>query len=97
MIYEEELAEAHASYAWEAVEMLRPLMLKNRGRTSFIDPGAAGTPAVFVDDQLWGRMGSLHSLPTMGIKSIRYLEPGEATFRYGIGYPSGVILVKYGP
>ncbi|HET7458474.1 MAG TPA: nucleotidyltransferase family protein [Gemmatimonadaceae bacterium] len=97
VIYEEELAEAHASYAWEAVEMLRPLMLKNRGRTSFIDPGADGTPAVFVDDQLWGRMGSLHSLPTMGIKSIRYLEPGEATFRYGIGYPSGVILVKYGP
>ena len=30
-------------------------------------------------------------------KSIRYLNPGEANFRFGIGYPSGVILVKYGP
>ena len=97
VIFADEIAASHASYAYEAIEILRPLMLKHRGPTSLVDATMDGTPAVFVDGQLWGRLASLHALSTMGIKSIRYLNPGDATFRFGLGYPSGVILVTYGP
>ena len=73
------------------------MMLKHRGATSFADPTADGTPAVFVDEMYYGRLPSLRQLSTAGVKSVRYLNAGEATFRFGIGYPSGAILVTYGP
>ena len=96
LLLEDEILSSHAAYAYEAIELLRPMMLKHRGATSILDASSDGTPAVFVDDMHYGRLGTLHQLPTAGIKSIRYLNPGEATFRFGIGYPSGVILVTYG-
>jgi hypothetical protein len=59
--------------------------------------GGAGTvnlPRVFVDDRDFGTLESLRDFHLDSVLEIIYLSAGDATTRYGTGYPGGVIHLR---
>jgi len=76
--------------AYTAISLLRPSLLKNRGRTSIL-LDSPDQPEVFVDGMYYGPFDTLRQLPVHEIAEIRFLDVGDATIRYGTGHPSGII------
>jgi hypothetical protein len=48
---------------------------------------------VFVDGTLMGDLDFLRTVHVRDIEEIRFWTPGEASVRYGMGYPRGIIEV----
>jgi hypothetical protein len=95
-ITSEQLARVPANNAYEAIRVLQPQWLDSRGANS-IGAGAATTAIVFVDGTRGGDLEFLRSVPINTLAEIRFLSPGEASARYGMGLPRGVIeLVSKG-
>lgn len=78
--------------AYQIVQRLRPLWLRKRGNSS-IDPQREGEILVYLDDQRYGGPESLRTITAENVGSIRFLDPGKATMRYGSGHVHGVIRV----
>lgn len=76
--------------AYTAIALLRPSLLKNRGPTSIL-LDTPDQPEVFVDGMYYGPFESLRQLPVHELEEIRFLDVGDATIRYGMGHPSGII------
>lgn len=76
--------------AYTAIALLRPSLLKNRGYTSIL-LNAPSQPEVFIDGMYYGPFDSLRQIPVHELKEIRFLDVGDATIRYGMGHPSGII------
>lgn len=87
-----EIDDAYVDTAWEAVQRLRPQMLRGRGNISIRnDPGG---PVVYVDGISVGDVNALHSIRAADVRLIRYLDARDATTRFGTGHAAGVILVE---
>jgi hypothetical protein len=92
VITEAEIANASGRNAYELIKSLRPGMLVQRGPTSLHDPDKG--IAVFVDNQKFSDdVSALRNLSTADIHEIRFVSAAQAQLRWGMGYPSGVILV----
>jgi hypothetical protein len=89
----DQIAATRESNAYDAVNRLRPLWLKSRGKTS-VNTGASEFATVFVDGQYFGDLASLRQLLTAQIKQIKYLNGPNAVTRYGMQYGSGIIEVS---
>jgi hypothetical protein len=76
--------------AYEAVEKLRPSFL--RPRTTSSGPGIL--PELFVDGVRKGSIELLKSIASSEIAEIRYVSVIDATTRYGMNVPAGVLDVK---
>ena len=76
--------------AYTAIALLRPSLLKNRGRTSIL-LDTPDQPEVYVDGMYYGPFDTLRQLPVHELEEIRFLDVGDATIRYGMGHPSGII------
>lgn len=76
--------------AYEAVEKLRPTFL--RPRTTSSGPGIL--PELFVDGVRKGSIELLKSIASSEIAEIRYVSVIDATTRYGMNVPAGVLDVK---
>ncbi|MDQ3698157.1 MAG: Plug domain-containing protein, partial [Gemmatimonadota bacterium] len=88
-----EIATApQAPNAYEVVQTLRPMYLHSRGPVS-IRNSAPAYPVVYLDNMRLGELESLRTIPSASITQIRYLSASDATTRWGIGHPAGVILV----
>lgn len=90
-ITSEQLARVTASNAYEAIRQLQPQWLDSRGVISSA-PNATPTYATVYQDG--SRVGDLEYLRTVNINvlaEIRYLPPGEASTRFGMGHDRGVI------
>jgi len=75
-----------------AIQSLRPIWLGSRGPTSASDP----TPThanVAVNGAIAGDIGHLRNLRIQDVQSARLLSPGQASARYGMGHPRGVIEI----
>jgi hypothetical protein len=92
LITADEIAASHEPNAYEAIRSLRPNMLVVHGPTSVQgdDPGIV----VYVNGQRYGDLNSLREISANEIREIRFLNPAEAQYRYGAGYPEGIIEVK---
>lgn len=79
--------------AYEAIERLRPVWLRDRGVNS---PSAAYAddtlPRVHIDTTPYD-LAALRSFRTSDIQTISFMDGRDATTRYGTGYVNGVILV----
>jgi len=91
----EDLANANmGSYnAFEAVRRLRPMWMRPGGIRNSANP-AGYYPHVFVDGAPYGPMESLRGFRANDIHEMRYINPTDATLRYGGQYQGGVILVE---
>jgi hypothetical protein len=92
VITAEEITNAHETNAYAVIRSLRPNMLAVHGPTSISnqDPGIV----VFLDGQRYGDVDALKELSTNNLAEIRFLTPGESQYRYGTGFPEGIIEVK---
>ncbi|HEX7048569.1 MAG TPA: TonB-dependent receptor plug domain-containing protein [Longimicrobiales bacterium] len=81
--------------AYDAVQRLRPLFLRQRGQTSIRNYGADQIK-VYVDGVQAGGIEFLRQINITAVKVIRYLDARDATTRYGPGHAGGVIEVTTG-
>lgn len=70
----------------------------NRFRPRFLQPHATGSTRqayaiVYVDGVRRGNFDVLRSLPAGSLIEVRYLNPTDATTRYGLDVPGGVLDV----
>jgi hypothetical protein len=87
-----ELAEANSDNLYDAIAKLRPEWLTSRGPTSVTD----GTPSmadVYMNGTLLGKADYLRGVRLLDVSDIRYWDAGQASARFGMGHPRGVIEI----
>ena len=92
-ITEEEIVASLATTAYEVVRSLRPDFLSYRGETSFDKRTSRPYPNVYVDDQVFGTISILQSIPASDVSSIRLYRSPEAVTKFGTGNAGGVIAI----
>lgn len=83
VITAEEITNTIAQNAYEVIQSVRPQLLNYRGVE----------PAVYVDNIKRGGIASLYHIYASDIQEIQYLNPDEATFRYGTGNMGGAFII----
>jgi hypothetical protein len=93
LITEDEIVASRASNAFEVIHKLRANFLTNRGETSLNRNQSAPYPTVYVDDQEYGPISTLSSIPAGQISTIRLYRVSEANVKYGTHNLGGVIAI----
>jgi hypothetical protein len=106
IISQEEVQAATVASVYDLVESLRPAWLRQRGTKSFsegdkVSGGMEGTfvtpglPTIMVyqDNSRLGGVESLRTLPLADVGTVQFLNPAQATYRFGTGHAHGVILI----
>jgi hypothetical protein len=90
VIAQNELESVEASNAYDAVARLRPLWLSRRSGSSSLQP----TPLlVYVDHRPVGGIDALRDIPTVQVKTLRYVPPVDARLTYNTQADNGIIEV----
>ena len=84
---------SNTSTAYDIVKKLRGNWFSHRGKTSLIGTSNAD-PTVYVDEQSYGPLSSLRTIPASQVTQIRIYRSWEATTKYGTGNMGGVIAVN---
>jgi len=92
IITQDEIEASHGSTAYDVIRKLHGNFLSYRGRTSLKD-AASAMPVVFVDDQAFGPVSILRSIPAMQRAEIRLYRAWEAVGKFGSGLPGGAIAI----
>lgn len=85
-----ELAAANATNVYDAIAKLRPEWLTTRGPTSATDATPAAVD-VYMNGTLLGKADYLRDVRLLDISAVRYWDAGQASARFGMGHPRGVI------
>jgi hypothetical protein len=94
VITEDEIVGSRAANAYEVIHKLRANFLNNRGETSFNRSQSSPYPTVYLDDQEFGPISTLNSIPASQIAMIRLYRVSEANAKYGTHNMSGVIAIS---
>ena len=92
LITEAELAQYGAQPVRQAIQRLRPNMLRTRG-TSSINQRSADVIVVYMGTTRMGSLEVLDQITTNDVREVRYLDAADASQRYGIGHTSGAIVL----
>ena len=76
----------------QVVQRLRPNWLRTRGTGSL--SGGAAVPRAVVDGVPLGDYDELGGISAREVRGIEFFSAGDATTRFGTGYPGGAILVR---
>ena len=79
-----------SSNVYEAIEKLRPAFF--RARTTSSGPGYR--PVLYLDGIRRESLEFLKAVPSSEVSEVRYLTVQDATTRYGMNVPAGVLEVK---
>lgn len=90
VITSEQLQEISNQTAYQAVRKLKPRWLQRRGQVSFRFQTHL---LVVVDESQFVELGYLHSLRAGDVREIQYMDPRQATLKYGDRANGGAILV----
>ena len=93
VITEDEIIASRGSNAYEFIHKLRSNFLTNRGETSLNRSQSNPYPTVYIDDQEFGPISTLSSIPAAQITMIRMYRVSEANSKYGTHNLSGVIAI----
>lgn len=88
----DELERTGVKTAAEAVQLLRPEWLRERG-THILGEGPNETIQVYLDDVRLGGLRFLSDVGASTIRSIHLFDAAAATLRWGAGHSHGVILI----
>lgn len=94
LITEDEIEASRAANALEVIQKLRANFLSYRGETSLNTKQSTPYPTVYLDDQEFGPITTLRTIPASQISSIRLLRSWEASTKYGTGNMGGVIAIS---
>jgi hypothetical protein len=103
----DEIARVNVQNGYEAVQKLRPALLRQRQVASANGQGgvskdapritgtnvSAGQLVVYVDGTRLGDIDQLRQISASSIASLRYYSASEAQLKWGSGHPGGVIEV----
>jgi hypothetical protein len=89
---QEQLAATNSETLYDAISKLRPDWLTSRGPQSVRDPTPT-SPSVFMNGSMLGRADYLRDMRVLDVSEVRYWEAGQASARFGMGHPRGVIEV----
>lgn len=92
VITEEEIANVKGETAYDIIAKLRGNYLTSRGKSS-LTLKVSTQPSVFLDNQEYGPVNTLKSIPASHILEIRFFEGWDATTKYGNNHTSGVIQI----
>ncbi|HEX8394115.1 MAG TPA: hypothetical protein VF665_17360 [Longimicrobium sp.] len=92
LIAEQEVENSTASSAYELIQQLRPRWLYvSSGPTTFgREPGIV----VYVNEMRLGGLQSLREVDANAIRKVAFMDPNEATGRFGLNHTHGAILVS---
>jgi hypothetical protein len=94
VITRQELTGAQRATVYEAVERLRPSFLRPRTIAGTAGSAPQSYAVVYVDGIRKGGPDFLRTIPIGEVAEVRYLSATDATTRYGLNVPAGVIDVK---
>jgi hypothetical protein len=89
----EQLVATNSDNLFDALEKLRPEWLTSRGPTSVTD-ATPTMPSVFMNGQMLGRVEVLREIRVLDVGEARFWPAGQASARFGMGHPRGVIELK---
>ena len=92
LITQDEIVASRATTAYDAIRKLRANFFSYRGETSLRNTSSP-FPTVYLDDQEFGAIASLRTIPAAHIATIRLYRAWEAGTRYGTGHMGGVIAI----
>ena len=92
IISAEEISRASVQNALEAVQKLRPAMLR-RPQVASANGQSKGELVVYVDNSRYGPVENLSQIPASSIAAVRYFSPSESQMKWGSNHPGGVIEV----
>ena len=92
LITEDEIVASHSVSAYDAIHKLRANFLSQRGLTSFGN-SSSPMPTVYVDEQRYGDIAILRTIPSEIISTIRLYRAWEATTHFGMNNMGGVIAI----
>ena len=87
VITETEIADSHATTAYEAIQLSRPVFLMSK-----IDVAPLAEREVYLDRMRLGGIGELRGIPASSVREIRFVRSLD-TAASGIGRSGGAILV----
>ena len=87
-----QLEKATSENLYDALVKLRPAWLSSRGPTSITNSSPTSVD-VFMDGNIVGTADFLRELRVTDVSLVRYWSAGEASARFGMGHPRGVIEV----
>ena len=93
VITEDEIVASHGVNAFEVIHKLRPNFLTSRGQTGLNRTTANTYPTIYLDDQEFGPISTLSSIPAAQIAIIRLYRVSEANAKYGTHSLTGVIAI----
>jgi hypothetical protein len=92
LITADEIAKVNVQTAFDAVQKLRPTMLRRPSATS-TNAQANGELVVYVDNTRFGPVENLRSIPANTVAAVRYYSASESQMKWGSNHPGGVIEV----
>lgn len=88
----DELRDSVSNDLYAALQDLRPQWFRPRPRAS-ITFATAQEPVVYVSGVREGSLDTLRGLDLLDVVSVEFIDPLDASTRYGTGHSGGVILV----
>jgi hypothetical protein len=88
----EELSASSSQMVYEALELLRPSWMSSRGVISATNSEEARAN-VYQNGVRVGDLEYLRQVYVVDVAELRYWPPGEASARFGMGNPRGVIEI----
>jgi hypothetical protein len=88
----EQLVATHSDNLYDAIAKVQPDWLTSRGPSSVSDPSPT-VPSVFMNGNLLGKADYLRQMRVLDVTGVRYWDAGQASARFGMGHPRGVIEV----
>lgn len=85
-----ELVKTNSANLYDAIAKLRPEWLNSRGPTSATD-ATPTSPHVFMNGTQLGDVDYLRQVDVLDVSDVRYWDAGQASARFGMGHPRGVI------
>lgn len=94
LILEAEIMSSGTANALEAIQRLRPTMLRGRGSNPIQQgTGSANAIMLYVDGVPAGTIDQAANINALSVKEIRFINASDATTRFGTGHPMGAILI----
>jgi hypothetical protein len=87
-----DLAATNSNSVYDAIAKLRPEWLSSRGPTSVKDATPTSVD-VYMNGTLLGKADYLRDVRLLDVSEVRYWNAGQASARFGIGHPRGVIEI----
>src|SRR5688500_3562135 len=88
----EQLQATNSEELYAAIAKLRPEWLSSRGPTSVSDPTPTSAN-IFMNGTLLGSVEYLRQMRVLDVTEVRYWNAGQASARFGMGHPRGVIEI----